>query len=253
MRTGKTMGGKRMKPGCFNASDLNLKRQGLAQFWAMLLGKLDNHTGLVAGDITEEVSKFMVSFFNEISSESYTFFVEQETPNESQRNPLKGSYAYGRTGRTPQDPLCGFFHLKYNKAGTPAPRIVKPGKYTPYRVSPNGDVDSPYEEKGSKLQRQPNGKYRHIASYSLEELIALGWDGAMYTSARGQHAANGHYVPFVVGYDSDADDEYEPIDVQAGKRAGIIGLPSEENGFYMALPDFDNPGQWQLGQIRNAR
>ena len=172
-------------------------------------------------------TNFIRSFFEGMEKSRYTFFVEQEEVlNVTKRNPLEGSYAYGRTGRTIQDPLPGFCVFKYSKAGKPDVRVIKPGKYTPFRPTADGGVESPYEVPGSKMRRQPSGKYRHIASYNMEELVRLGWDGAMYCATRGRHAANGHYVPYIPGYDSDADDEYEAI---------------------------NNPGCQNVGQIRNAR
>ena len=36
----------------------------------------------------------------------------------------------------------------------------------------------------------------------------------MYVSSRAQHSARGQYVPFVVCYDSDEDDIFDPIDAQ---------------------------------------
>ena len=243
-----------MRPGGFNASNLNLSRQGLAYFWALLLSRLDKDTVDAYDPLVLGATNFIRSFFEGIEKSRYTFFVEQEEVlNVTKRNPLEGSYAYGRTGRTIQDPLPGFCVFKYSKAGKPDVRVIKPGKYTPFRPTADGGVESPYEVPGSKMRRQPSGKYRHIASYSKEELVSLGWDGAMYCATRGRHAANGHYVPYIPGYDSDADDEYEAIDIAAGKRAGIIGLPPEENGLYMTLPDFYNPRHQKVGQIRNAR
>jgi hypothetical protein len=56
-----------------------------------------------------------------------------------------------------------------------------------------------------KFKRGPPGKYCHIASYSLQELLNLKWDGSLYHSD--------------TGYDSDSDDEYEPIDIELGRRA----------------------------------
>lgn len=60
-------------------------------------------------------------------------------------------------------------------------------------------------------------------------------DEAMYVSTRGRHAAKGHYVPFICGYNSDAEDKYELIDIRHGKHAGTIGLPADEVGQYMPL------------------
>lgn len=165
---------------------------------------------------------------------------------------MEGSYPYGRTGKTPQEPVAGFCHFKYGKQGEPVVRLIKPGKYTPYKLSSDGDISTPYEERGSKMKRERSAKYRHIASYSMEELIELGWDGAMYNSVRGRHAVKGCYVPFICGYDSDAEDDYEPINVQAGKLAGTIGLPPGEIGLYMILADLSNPDRGQVVQLKKG-
>lgn len=252
MRTGKTMTGKKMRPGDFSTSDVSLKQQGRAYEWGIFLSQLDMNSTDAQQQVIKAV-EFMVDFFRNISKEKYTFFVENDVQVKvaRMRNPREGSYPYGRTGKTPQDPLPGFLHFKYNKAGEPVVRVIKPGKHTPLILTPDGEAQTPYKECGSKMPREPNGKYRHIASYSMEELVALGWDGATYTSTRGKHAAVGHHVPFVAGYDSDEEDDYEPINVAAGKRAGVIGLPPDENGLYMTIPSMD--GGTRLGKIRNGR
>jgi hypothetical protein len=256
-RTGKTMGGRRMKQGGFNTSDVNLKHQAMAHFWSLLLSHLDGSGTTEHSGRNDTVAAFLVTYFQNIPKERYTFFVETEEDKAKtsarRRNPMEGSYPHGRTGRTVRDPLPGFCHFKYSKRGQPVVRMIRPGKYTPYHPTPDGDVATPYVEQGSKLTRGRSGKYRHIASYSLDELIALGWDGATYTSTKGKHAATGHAVPFIVGYDSDADDEYELIDLQAGKRAGIIGLPPDVVGCYMGIPDVRNPSQRQIVKIQNGR
>lgn len=255
MRTGTTVGGRRVRPGGFTSSDLNFKRQGMAQMWGLFLSRLDSNSGASSNLLdADKAALFTTKFFESIPKERYMFFVEDvdASMESTARNPLVGSYPYGRTGRTTRDPMQGFCHFKYSKRGKPVVRFIKPGKYTPFCPTNHGDVATPYEEQGSKLQRLSNGKYRHIASYSLDELIALGWDGAMYVSTKGRHAANGLYVPFVVGYDSDEDDTYEPINVQAGKRAGTIGLPSDEVGLYMAIPDMQNPGRRQMVQLNRG-
>ena len=171
----------------------------------------------------------MQDYFGSISPDGYRFFVEPGNENMERRNPLEGSYPYGSTGKTLEDPLVGFLHCKYSKRGKPTVRIVKPGKYSP-RLA-NEAQSTPYQEKGSLMRRGASGRYRHIASYSMAELIELGWDGAKYNSK----TISGQWVPFVPGYDSDEDDKYEPIDVQAGKQAGIIGLLPEEGGLYMTI------------------
>jgi hypothetical protein len=146
----------------------------------------------------DRVVAFTSDFFQAIATERYTFFIEtDEKPQLPRRSPLEGSYPYGRTGQTMRDPLLSFVHFKYNKRRQPVARLIKPGKYTPYATSQDGEICTPYEEQGSKVTRGRSGKYRHIASYSMEELISLGWDGAMYVSTHARRAATGHYVPFI--------------------------------------------------------
>ena len=45
------------------------------------------------------------------------------------------------------------------------------------------------------------------------------------------------WVPFIDGYDSDLDDTYEPFDRKEAEENRILGLPVEEVGSYMILPD----------------
>lgn len=253
------MGGRQIRPGGFLASDFNYIRQGMAHMWAMQLSQLDAGGSIGSSHTVREIGNFMAEFFQAIPKERYCFFVETEKEEDIQKkkNPLLGSYAYGRTGRTPSDPLRGFFHLKYSKSGTPTARLIKPGKYTPFDYE-DGEVANPYTEPGFRLRRQPrSGKYRHIASYTIDELISIGWDGAKYVSTKSRNAAAGQYVPFIPGYDSDSCDEYEEIDFGAGKRAGTIGLPSEDVGLYMTIPTSMMGGDggmddWQLVQLQNG-
>lgn len=121
-------------------------------------------------------------------------------------------------------PLAGIMHFKYNVDGTPRARVVLPGKLTPYQDP------TPYLETGSKLVPLPSGKYRHIASFSLEELRQLGWDGARYYS----DSLKENWVPFVCGYDSDPGHEYEPFDIEAAKSLGVVGNPMV--GLYAQIP-----------------
>jgi hypothetical protein len=227
------MGGRTMKQGSFLTSDLNMKRQGISVIWGTFLSQLDNHNG-IAVEVMEvdKTSTSMKNFFLNIRREEYIYFVKENEISTFRRNPLEGPYPYGRTGMTARDPLQGFLCLKYDKAGKPDTRLVKPGKLTPF-IPDKGGCAATLQWSGpgkSQLKRLSNGKYRHIASYNLDELFDLGWDGAMYVSTRGKHAVIDQYVPFINGYDSDSEDDYEPIDVQAGKRAGIIGLSPEEIG-----------------------
>ena len=240
------MGGRKMEPGGFLASDLNFTMQGLSHFVGMFLATLDQPDGDGGGDMVERTAGIMKEFFGSLPKDRFSFFVDSSTEpprrGEVRRNPLEGTYHSMRSCRSMQYPLQAFMHLKYSKKRKAVARLIKPGKYTPYLPSEDGDyAESPYVKEGSKLPREPTtGKFRHIASYhSMDELIDLGWDGAMYVSSQGQrHGLSGRYVPFIVGYDSDSGDEYEPINVRAGERAGIIGLPRSEVGSYTAVPDF---------------
>jgi hypothetical protein len=209
-----------------------------------------------AEDVQEVASakiaaEFMTEYFKSLSKESYTFFVEprNDIDGSATRNPLVGNYPVHANGTSLQTPLCAFVHCKYSKSGKPSVRIVKQGKYTPFALRSDGTPGNPYPGgHGNKLERQPNGRFKHIASYTLEELTALGWDGAMYPSSRGKHEASGMYVPFIPGYDSDEDDEYDRIDVEAARQAGIVGLPPDEVGRYMYMIDGPEKQMVQLQQ-----
>ena len=228
-----------MKEGGFLASDLNLNRQGIALIWGMMLSSLDglkNESGICDPD---KISTFTKDFFSKIPHQEYTYFVEESKLSfrPPRRNPLEGPYPYGRTGKTMRDPLAGFMVHKLNKAGKPDSRMIFPGKLTPFVPDQNGCAESIFTEDPnySKVEQLPNGRYRHIASYTLDELIDLGWDGSWYTSTRANHAVRGQYVPFIFGYDSDEEDEYEPFDVEARKREGTIGRPIELKGRYISM------------------
>lgn len=235
MRTGRTVGGARLRG--FTASDLNLRQQALAFWTGNLLSHADN--GLTQVGSIELVAEFAATFFEGVSQEQVCFFIDPSDATQT-RNPLEGPYPHGRNGQL-SSPLTGFFYLKYNKRGKPSTRLIKPGKYTPWLTDERGDIVSPYQFTPCRLSRSARtGKYKHIASYNLEELIKLGWDGAKYVSTRSRHAADGLYVPFIPGYDSDTDDEYDPIDVAQGKEEGTIGLPLDEVGLYMTVPEFND-------------
>ena len=170
--------------------------------------------------------------------------VERSAPEKP--NPLDPSLSYpqGRTGRSKKEPLAGIIHFKHNKDGTAATRLLKPGKLTPYimNASPAQQrargfqrseyVETPYREEGNKQVKLPNGKYRHIASFSLQELCKLGWDGALYSS----ESQRGAWVPFVCGYDSDPEHEYEPVNLRRTAAGGTVGLPANEAGIYVDVP-----------------
>ena len=59
-------------------------------------------------------------------------------------------------------------------------------------------------------QRMANGKHRHIGSLNRTELMSLGWSGTTNFS----HSQK-VWVPYISGYDSDSDLEYEPVVVRA--------------------------------------
>lgn len=112
-------------------------------------------------------------------------------------------------------------------------RLLKPGTLTPV----TDELETPYEDQGSKQVPLASGCYRHIASYSLKELLQMGWDGAKYNST---DTLPGLYVPFVCGYDSDPDNVYVTLtkdDIVKARKEGLVGLPKSEEGLYMEVPD----------------
>ena len=136
----------------------------------------------------------------------------------------------------------GLLLLSVLQNGNRKVRLIKPGKLTPlvegHPEEPTTPNAPPY--RGNLQVPLPSGQYRHIASFSLAELLKLGWDGAMYIN---YETLSGKWAPFVCGYDSDPDNEYEPVDVRQSERAGLVGLPPNEVGIYMTLPT------GQLGQL----
>jgi hypothetical protein len=145
----------------------------------------------------------------------------------------------GRTGKTKSDPILAFFHFKFDRSGYKRARLVKPGKLTPLVVNEANESMSPYDESYECDQSSEGGKirkHRHIASYTRQELDDLKWDGAMYNSLR---TCKGLWVPFVSGYDSDPDFEYEEFDSAEQFRQQIVGLPRDEVGCVMKLPTGD--------------
>lgn len=145
-------------------------------------------------------------------------------------DPLDPSLKYPRSrdGRSPRTAFAGMTHFKFTTSGEQCMRLLKLGKLTPFA---NGAT--PYEEQGNKKVPLPNGRCRHIASFSLAELRQLGWDGSMYNS---RTTIPGKWVPFVCVYDSDDEEQYEAVNEVAAGRAGLTGLPDEEYGRYMAIP-----------------
>lgn len=245
VRNSRTTSGRIIKPGSFKASDLNIIRQGVSNYWGAMMCHLDHEPAVedkVLDDL-EKVSAFTERFFSNVSREEYVFFVKASECSfmPERRNPLKGPYPYGRTGLTIDEPLQGYIYARFNRSGKLDSRMIYPGKITPFKPDAGGFAQPILrgEKDDSKVVLLPNGKYRHIASYTLDELIDFGWDGSWYTSSRGKHDATDMFVPFIDGYDSDEEEEYEPFDVEAGKRAGTIGRPTELKGRYMA---FREPG-----------
>ena len=158
-------------------------------------------------------------------------------------NPLDPSLPYppGRSGKSAEDPLQGIVHIKRQKNGMEEMRFVKPGKLTPIGQRGEG-FNTPYAENGSKQVPLVSGKYRHIASYSLKQLLQLGWDGATYCSS---DTIPGTSVPFVCGYDSDPDNTYAPFDVAKARQEGLVGLQTHKVGLYMKGPG-RTPGTTQV-------
>ena len=120
-------------------------------------------------------------------------------------------------------PFVGYSRLKKHKKGKFLRRWIKPGKL----AQDFGNINTQ-----SQLVQLDNGNYRHIASFKLDELRKLKWDGSMYASRSLET-----WVPFIDGYDSDLDDTYEPFDRKEAEENRILGLPVEEVGSYMILPD----------------
>ncbi|GAX22654.1 hypothetical protein FisN_17Lh147 [Fistulifera solaris] len=246
LRTGKAMTGSSLKG--FTASDLNFTIQGLAHFWGHLLSALDqDYTDQLSPIFDlDKIAAFTKSFFEKVEKSRYIFFVKEEKITAANnRNPLEGSYPFGRTGKTMGDPLLGYWSYAFSKRGERESRLVIPGRLTPLEVSEEG---LPVYIGAKKLKLGSRGKFRHIASYSLNELLALNWDGSLYVSTRAKHAANGYHVPFIPGYDSDSEDEYEPIDIQRGKQQGTISLSDAQVGLYMEFPIDDETKLVQLSR-----
>lgn len=72
------MGGRKMKPGGFNASDLNFQRQGMAHMYAAMLVKLDSGDNNDMRMDADRVVAFTSDFFQDIAKERYTFFIEKD-------------------------------------------------------------------------------------------------------------------------------------------------------------------------------
>lgn len=177
-------------------------------------------------------------------------------------NPLDPSLQY-RTERgdgTRENPFQGYLVIDVvnNKDGEqePAFRFVKPGKLTKekqiltFRMVDSGErklchlsplSDSP-PPKNKNYNKKKEKYYRHIGSFTLRELRQIGWDGAMY-----QSDYVGTWVPYVDGYDSEEDFEFEDFDQRQQRRNGIIGLPQTDVGKFMLLPDLD--GDQSLVQL----
>jgi hypothetical protein len=161
--------------------------------------------------------------------------IKRDTPEGP--NPMAESTVHDRrwgSGQSLRDPIAQFIHFKYNKDGSNRALFVYPGRLTPYIMDATpaqqrardfkraDHISTPYQEEGDKKVRLPSGKYRHIADFSVKELRKMGWDGAMAVS---METCRGEYVPFVCGYDSDKEDEYEPVDLEKARESGLLGLP----------------------------
>jgi hypothetical protein len=79
----------------------------------------------------------------------------------------------------------------------------------------------------------------------------MGWSHVRFHQ-RSRPWSSGSFVPYVVGYDSDEDDDYDLVDIQAGPAAGVIDLPPKEAGLYMTMPS-GSDGDRQLVQIKNGK
>jgi hypothetical protein len=223
--------------------DMNMKFEWWLHSWAHILSSVDKgNTENISPEFDlDEIAAFTKSFFEDIKTSRYAFFVDEEETTEAvtPRNPLEVSYPYGRTGRTPFDPLQGYVSYHESKRGNPVWRLIIPGTLAPLLEGVtvyNGE---------NKLKRGPRGKYRHIASYGLQELIDLQWDGSLTSSK----TVKGYSVPFIPGYDSDSDDEYEPIDIERGRREGTIGLSDSQVELYLLVPGPGENGEPTLVQI----
>lgn len=136
LRSGKTMKGSNLKG--FTASDLNFKLQGLSHFWGHLLSALDrDYTDQLSPVFDlDQIAAFTKSFFDKVEKSRYIFFVEEKTltTESKKRNPLEGSYPFGRTGKSPRDPLQGYWSYSFSKRGTRVARLIVPGRLTPLEV-----------------------------------------------------------------------------------------------------------------------
>lgn len=112
--------------------------------------------------------------------------------------------------------------------------MVKPGK-----LSTETQVGLP-----PQLVPLSNGKFRHIASFTLKELHQIGWDGAMY-----RFDTLRTWVPYIDGYDSDDNDRYEPFDQREARRQRIVGLPLDEIGKFMKI-DYPNEEGYRIVQLK---
>jgi hypothetical protein len=132
-------------------------------------------------------------------------------------------------------PLLVDLLFKHRRNGTRKVRLIRLGKLAAY--NPISDAIVPEEPEHCKLVPLPNGKYRHIATFSLKELRQIGWDGSMYLADDAHHAARGFWVPYVSGYDSDPDMDFEPFDMQEMRRKGTVGVREDEVGKFVYVPD----------------
>ena len=219
--------------------DMKFKLGCLLHDWAHLLLSVDkDSTEQMEPEYDiDEVAAFTKSFFDKVEKKRYVFFVEDKAITTVTRlNPFEVSYPYGRTGKTLRDPLQAYWSYGYSKRGWPVSRLITPGSLTPLKGLPLYFGEN-------KLKRASRGKYRHIASYSLAELLDLKWDGSRYCS----NTLDGFPVAYIPGYDSDSGDEYEAIDIQRGQREGTVS--DTHAGLYMSVPGAGENGEPRMAHI----
>ena len=237
--------------GKFDVSDANLEYQAYSQIISMeILHKIDKNPNC---EIGRRCAEFMRKYFTTVDKKTYSFFIDDSEEKISHDSPsacnldddslnpyIRGTKVLKTTPEV-RDPididvdypkecdghLVSSMVLKFTKSNASRARMVKHGKLTPPSFS---GVHA--SEKPPQLVCLENGKYRHIASFSLKELRQLGWDGAMYRSDTLEN-----WVPYIEGYDSDDEDEYESFDRRKARKERTLGLPMEEAGKIMSVPN----------------
>lgn len=144
------------------------------------------------------------------------------------------------TAATRTNPIPCTLHLSYTSRGNERARLVYcPGPGSRKEALAdirNTPTTTPSGSTPNQLVPLPSGRFRHISTFTRTELQQVGWDGSSrYSSSTCQ----GEWVPFIAGYDSDEDHNYEPIPsklLEAQKQAGIVGI-FPETGVYVTIPD----------------